>query len=196
MIFDILPLTEQEIINIITRESEDNHGFIFRIDYDNNDKLILSEANIVQSDIAIPKYNIKKQPRYIMITAANKSDHSGRMKVSLYGKKIKPNNKNEYISIYRKDENTIDYVGSLKNIDMTINEYDEYVKLFLRNENLIQFIRYTNGQYDVYADKAFIDDELLRRQGYIVIRDRFTGDVNVYTHNNLLYTKNIKGEII
>lgn len=131
-----------------------------------------------------------------MITAANKSDHSGRMKVSLYNTRITPNNKNQYISIYRKDQNTISYDGSLKSIDMTTNEFKQYAQLFIRNENLIQFIRYTNGKYDSYADKAFIDDENLRRQGYNVIRDRFTGSADVYDQNNkLVYIKNIGGDI-
>lgn len=190
-----LPLTEQEIIEVLKRDAEVNSGFIFRVDYD-NDQLILSEANISQVDLGIQKYNKKKQPRYIMITAANKSDHSGRMKVSLYNTRITPNNKNQYISIYRKDQNTISYDGSLKSIDMTTNEFKQYVQLFIRNENLIQFIRYTNGKYDTYADKAFIDDENLRRQGYNVIRDRFTGIADVYDQNNkLVYIKNIGGDI-
>ena len=190
-----LPLTEQQIIEVLKRDAEVNSGFIFRVDYD-NDQLILSEANISQVDLGIPKYNKKKQPRYIMITAANKSDHSGRMKVSLYNTRITPNNKNQYISIYRKDQNTISYDGSLKSIDMTTNEFKQYVQLFIRNENLIQFIRYTNGKYDSYADKAFIDDENLRRQGYNVIRDRFTGSADVYDQNNkLVYIKNIGGDI-
>jgi hypothetical protein len=190
-----LPLTEQEIIEVLKRDAEVNSGFIFRVDYD-NDQLILSEANISQVDLGIQKYNKKKQPRYIMITAANKSDHSGRMKVSLYNTRITPNNKNQYISIYRKDQNTISYDGSLKSIDMTTNEFKQYAQLFIRNENLIQFIRYTNGKYDSYADKAFIDDENLRRQGYNVIRDRFTGSADVYDQNNkLVYIKNIGGDI-
>ena len=46
------------------------------------------------------------------------------------------------------------------------------------------------------ADKAFIDDENLRRQGYNVIRDRFTGSADVYDQNNkLVYIKNIGGDI-
>ena len=71
-------------------------------------------------------------------------------------------------------------------------ELNQYKNLFERNENLIQFIRYSSGMYDARIDNAIIEDEMLRSQGYIVARDRNTGNRSVYdSNNNLLYTTNI-----
>lgn len=109
MIFNNI-LTEQEILNIIMEDNVGESVFIFRSIYDENtnditlsnfefdDNGVLLEANINQVQLGIERLNYKKDPRYIMITGS--SSHSGRMKVSLHGKRITNNNKDQYISIY------------------------------------------------------------------------------------------------
>lgn len=205
MIFDNT-LTEQQIVENFIKEGGEGKGFIFKSYYDEeNNKIILSnlyydennimhEENIRQDKLGIikDKHNKKKPYRYVMVTGAAMADHPGRLKVSDCGVKIKPNNKNQYISIYRQNKNTISYEGNYRNINMTCDELNQYKNLFERNENLIQFIRYSSGMYDARIDNAIIEDEMLRSQGYIVIRDRNTGSRSVYdSNNNLLYTTNI-----
>ena len=204
MIFNNI-LTEQEILNIIMEDNVGESGFIFRSIYDENtnditlsnfefdDNGVLLEANINQAQLGIERLNYKKDPRYIMITGS--SSHSGRMKVSLHGKRITNNNKDQYISIY-KSNNTIHYIGDLNNIQMNKKEYNVYVNLFERNNNLIQFAKISNGSYDYFIDKAFINDEDLRRKGYSVIRDSHNGNAYIYLNNKLVKCINIKGEEI
>lgn len=103
---------------------------------------------------------------------------------------------NDYISIFRKDKNTIDYNGSLKNIDMSSSEYEFYKNLFIRNENIINLIKNGKGKYDQYADKIFISDEQRRISGLTVNRGP-DGDAEIYDNKGkLLYMENIKGEKI
>ena len=132
-----------------------------------------------------------------MITGTDKVGHNGRMKVSKYGVRIsRSTSHNDYISIYRKNDTTIDYEGDLSKINMDNTEYNFYVNLFLRNEILINLAQ--NDKYIKYIDQAFISDEKDRRNnGHIVIRNQENGNADVYDkNNNYLYTKNIKGERI
>lgn len=186
---EIKNLTRNEFINIDYNEYD--FGFMFESYYD--DKLLLMiEANINQIYLGIP--NGKKQPRNIMITGTENVSHSGRMKISLYGKPITRNNHNEYIEIYRKNKNTITYIGNLKDINMSNKEYKLYEDLFIRNENLIQFVSNSKGEYKEYIDSAFIHDEKLRREGYIVERDPKNGNVYIYLPNgDLVKVKSITG---
>lgn len=195
-------LTEQDIMENFIKGTGEERGFIFKAYYNEglilnnlrrgNDNII-NEDNIDQDLLSIPK--IKRQDsRFVMITGASTASHPGRMKVSAPGERIRRNNKNNYISIYRKDKTTINCEGKLSDINMNNKEYKLYINLFLRNEDLIQFARYDNGMYSQFIDAAFINDEKLRRDGYIVKRDRNTGAVAVYYNNKLLYTKNIGGE--
>ena len=160
------------------------------------DEEIIEEANINSSDIKAPSKQGKI--RYIMITGSGISSHNGRMKVSKHGVRITRNTSHkDYISIYRKNNNTIDYEGNLKDIKMSNSEYQYYVDLFIRNESLIQIIKFGNGKYDSYADRAFIDDENDRLSGLIVRCNEINGDADVYnTEGKLLYRRNIRGEKI
>ena len=148
MIFDNT-LTEQQIVENFIKEGGEGKGFIFKSYYDEeNNKIILSnlyydenniihEENIDQRNLGIPLWKKKSMPRYIMITGSDESSHGGRMKVSLNGEHINNKNKINYISIYRKNNNSITYEGDFKNIKITIKEYELYEKLFLRNEDLL-----------------------------------------------------------
>ena len=201
-----LPLTEQEKFNIVRRDANIANGFIFKSVYDSNniilsnftydDNGLLMEQNIDQDNLGIPRSDNKRNSRYIMITGGDEAQHPGRMKVSSYGSKIKRNNKNQYISIYRSNKDTISYVGDLHDIDMSHSELLEYEDLFQRNEALIQYVRFSNGKYNDYIDNAFVNDENLRKCGYNVIRDRNTGNAMIYKDNILVRKENIKGEII
>ena len=71
----------------------------------------MHEANIDQRNLGIPLWKKKSMPRYIMITGSDESSHGGRMKVSLNGEHINNKNKINYISIYRKNNNSITYEG-------------------------------------------------------------------------------------
>lgn len=208
MIFDNT-LTEQQMVENFIKEGGEGKGFIFKSYYDEeNNKIILSnlyydennimhEENIDQRNLGIPLWKKKSMPRYIMITGSDESSHGGRMKVSLNGEYINKKNKINYISIYRKNNNSITYEGDFKNIKITIKEYELYEKLFLRNEDLIWSIYFNRGMFGKYPDKAFINDEDRRRKGMIVIRDRYTGNAKIYDkNNNLIRVENIKGEII
>lgn len=119
------------------------------------------------------------------------------MKVSKHGEALsRATNHNNYISIFRKDKDTIEYNGNLKNIDMISSEYEFYKNLFIRNENIIQLIKNGKGKYDEYVDQAFISDEQRRIFGLVVHRDQ-DGNAKIYDNNgNLLYEENIKGEKI
>lgn len=144
-------LTENEkvkaFIESVVEHDGDNTGFIFKSYYNEetneiilndlycDENNIIYEANISQKDLYIKKSKNNSNPRYIMITGSDESSHGGRMKVSINGKHINPNNKNQYISIYRKDDNTISYIGNLSDIKMNKKEYKIYEDLFLRNED-------------------------------------------------------------
>lgn len=210
MIFDNT-LTEQQIVENFIKEGGEGKGFIFKSYYDEeNNKIILSnlyydennimhEANISQKQLGMPK--VKKQnPRYIMITGGSTSGHAGRMKVSAPGVTIDRGNKSKYISIYRKDKDTITYKSQnpgmgYKDIGMSNAEYKQYEDLFKRNENLIQFAR-SHPEYEQYIDAAMIHDENMRNKGYIVNRDKISGNAIVLSGNDCISYKNIKGENI
>lgn len=208
MIFNNI-LTEQEILNIIMEYNVVESGFIFRSIYDENtnditlsnfefdDNGVLLEANISQKDLNIKLRKNQFNPRYVVIIGGDQASHSGRMKVSKNGIKIKRgDNVNDYISIYN-DGNGIEYKGNLSNLHMDSKELNEYINLFSRNEDLIQFIRYSNNKYDHLADAAFINDEALRNAGYVVTRDRKNGNRYIYDENgNLLCKENIMGDKI
>ena len=196
-------LTEQEKIENFIKEAGEEKGFIFKVYYDEENKKvvlnnlyrdnnnIIHEANIDQKKLHMKKYNKRAESRYIMITGSSNAKHPGRMKVSKPGIKINSNNHINYISIYRKDKDTICCDGSIKNIDMSKDEYNNYVNLFIRNENIIQLARSNNGKYDKYLDNAFINDEKYRANGYIVDRD-ISGNVKIYDKNGNI----IKDEMI
>lgn len=115
------------------------------------------------------------------------------MKVSMNGIRINQNNKSDYISIY-DNGNEIDISGNINNIHMDKKEYKLYEDLYRRNEDLIQFCN-NHHEYDAVIDKAFIMDEKLRRDGYIVIRNRKDGSFEVYdNNNNLIRSGGIKEE--
>ena len=83
----------------------------------NSDEFI-EEANISSKDIKAPGKS-KQDPRSIMITGADSSSHEGRMKVSKRGVNInRKTSHNDYISIYRKNQNTVTYDGKLENINI------------------------------------------------------------------------------
>lgn len=160
------------------------------------DEQTILEANINTKDISAP-HKGKGNYRYIMITGSGISSHNGRMKVSKPGIKItRSTSYEDYISIYRSNDNTIVYEGDLKEIKMTDSEYQYYINLFLRNEVLIQIVKAGNGKYDPYVDKAFTDDEKARLRGLIVNR-KANGDVEAYKSDSTLeYRRNIRGEDI
>lgn len=77
---------------------------------------------------------------------------------------------------------------------MSNKEYKLYEDLFIRNENLIQFVSNSKGEYKEYIDNAFIHDEKLRREGYIVERDPKNGNAYIYLPNgDLVKVKSITG---
>ena len=80
------------------------------------------------------------------------------MKVSMQGVPINRTNQDKYISIYRKNKNTVTFEGRLNNIKMSSSEYEMYVDLFLRNEDLIQYAN-IRPENEEFIDKAFIKDE-------------------------------------
>lgn len=82
-----------------------------------------------------------------------------------------------------------------KDIGMSNAEYKQYEDLFKRNENLIQFARF-HPEYEQYIDTAIINDENMRNKGYIVNRDKISGNVIVLSGNDCISYKNIKGENI
>lgn len=188
-------LTEKEIVEKMIKESNYDYGFIFRIDYVEDENGCIQEGNINSDLVGAP--NKKGNSRYIMITSAGSAKHPGRMKVSKPGSQIsRSTSYNDYIEIYRKNATTITYDGNIKNINMKNKELDFYINLFIENENLIQFIRFNNGQYDDYIDSAFVRDIQARMSGLIVNRDR-NGNAEIYNINGaFLYRENIKGEKI
>lgn len=161
-----------------------------------DDEHTVLEANIDTRDISAP-HKGKGNYRYIMITGSGVSSHNGRMKVSKYGIKITRNTSHEdYISIYRSNNNAIVHDGDLKEIKMSDTEYQYYVNLFLRNEVLIQMVKTGKGEYDPYVDNALVDDEKSRLAGLIVNR-KMNGDVEAYKPDGTLeYRRNIRGEYI
>jgi len=161
-----------------------------------DDEYSILEANISVDQIGAPK-NKNKKPRNILITGSGDSSHQGRMKVSKYGKNItRKSSHDDYISIYRKDKNTISYDGNLKNIDMKPSEYEYYKELFIRNENIIQLVKDEKGKYDEYVDDVLIQDEQNRLNGFTVIRDK-DGNASIYNKDGKLdHKENIKGEEI
>lgn len=102
----------------------------------------------------------------------------------------------DYISIYRKNKDLIEFNGDLNKIKMNSKEYDYYKNLFIRNENLIQLVKQGNGKYDRYVDDALISDEKRRLSGLTVTRDN-DGNASIYDKDgNLLYKENIRRERI
>ena len=158
---------------------------------------ILLEANISSKDIKAPG-KPKQDPRSIMITGADLSSHEGRMKVSKRGVNInRKTSHNDYISIYRKNQNTVTYIGDLENIDMTESEYQFYKDLFIRNENIIKIARHDTGRMGAYVDDALIRDEKCRSRGLTVDRD-IDGYATISKKNSkgeseVLYREDIKG---
>lgn len=156
---------------------------------------MIEEANINTKDISAP-HKGNSNYRYIMITGSGSASHAGRMKVSKNGVRIsRTTSHKDYISIHKSTDNTIVYEGDLKEIKMNNSEYQYYVDLFIRNQELIQLVK--TGKYDNYIDNAIIEDENARLSGLIVKRDATNGNAEVYnTAGQLLYRKNIKGEMI
>ena len=198
-------LTENEKVKMFIESAieDDNSCFIFKSYYDEeanelilnnlyyNENGIIHEENISQKDLGIKMRKNQNKPRYVMITG--KTNHGGRMKVSMNGIRINQNNKSDYISIY-DNGNEIDISGNINNIHMDKKEYKLYEDLYRRNEDLIQFCN-NHHEYDAVIDKAFIMDEKLRRDGYIVIRNRKDGSFEVYdNNNNLIRSGGIKEE--
>lgn len=161
---------------------------------------VIFESNINVTKIGAPGSK-NKSHRNIMITGSGSSSHQGRMKVSKPGVSInRATSHNDYISIFRKDKNTIAFDGDLKDIKMNTSEYQYYENLFIRNENIIQLVKTGKGKYDNYVDDALIRDEQLRMQHKIVERD-VDGNASIYKIDKegnwvLLYKENIKGEKI
>ena len=183
-------LTLRDVVNIIHEQVGEDYRFIYRTEcYD--DHVVLNEANIDQDELGIC-YK-QKASRFVMITGSSNSKHHGRMKVSARGIPINRTNKDKYISIYRKNKNTITFEGSLRNIKMSSYEYEMYIDLFLRNEELIQYAN-TNPENEKYIDAAFIRDENLRHLGAVVKRSRDTGDAVIYYQDGTIKYENIKGE--
>ena len=97
-------LTLRDVVNIIHEQVGEDYRFIYRTEcYD--DHVVLNEANIDQDELGIC-YK-QKASRFVMITGSSNSKHHGRMKVSARGIPINRTNKDKYISIYRKNKNTI-----------------------------------------------------------------------------------------
>lgn len=185
-------LTLRDVVNIIHEQVGEDYRFIYRTEcYD--DHVVLNEANIDQDELGIC-YK-QKASRFVMITGSSNSKHHGRMKVSARGIPINRTNKDKYISIYRKNKNTITFEGSLRNIKMSSYEYEMYIDLFLRNEELIQYAN-THPENEKYIDAAFIRDENLRHLGAVVKRSRDTGDAVIYYQDGTIKYENIKGEEI
>ena len=183
-------LTLREVVNIIHEQVGEEYRFIYRTEcYD--DHVVLNEANIDQDELGIC-YK-QKASRFVMITGSSNSKHHGRMKVSARGIPINRTNKDKYISIYRKNKNTITFEGSLRNIKMSSYEYEMYIDLFLRNEELIQYTN-THPENEKYIDAAFIRDENLRHLGAVVKRSRDTWDAVIYYQDGTIKYENIKGE--
>lgn len=183
-------LTLRDVVNIIHEQVGEDYRFIYRTEcYD--DHVVLNEANIDQDELGIC-YK-QKASRFVMITGSSNSKHHGRMKVSARGIPINRTNKDKYISIYRKNKNTITFEGSLRNIKMSSYEYEMYIDLFLRNEELIQYAN-THPENEKYIDAAFIRDENLRHLGSVVKRSRDTGDAVIYYQDGTIKYENIKGE--
>lgn len=159
------------------------------------DEEIIEEANINSSDIGAPSK--QGNVRYIMITNSGKSSHQGRMKVSKPGVRISnKSSHNDYISIYRKNKNSIEFDGDLKKIDMKSKEYKFYEDLFIRNEKLIQLVKTSNGKYDNYVDDALVSDEKRRLLGCTINRDD-NGNADIYDeHGKFSHRENIRGEEI
>lgn len=183
-------LTLRDVVNIIHEQVGEDYRFIYRTEcYD--DHVVLNEANIDQDELGIC-YK-QKASRFVMITGSSNSKHHGRRKVSARGIPINRTNKDKYISIYRKNKNTITFEGSLRNIKMSSYEYEMYIDLFLRNEELIQYAN-THPENEKYIDAAFIRDENLRHLGAVVKRSRDTGDAVIYYQDGTIKYENIKGE--
>ena len=183
-------LTLRDVVNIIHEQVGEDYRFIYRTEcYD--DHVVLNEANIDQDELGIC-YK-QKASRFVMITGNSNSKHHGRMKVSARGIPINRTNKDKYISIYRKNKNTITFEGSLRNKKMSSYEYEMYIDLFLRNEELIQYAN-THPENEKYIDAAFIRDENLRYLGAVVKRSRDTGDAVIYYQDGTIKYENIKGE--
>ena len=183
-------LTLRDVVNIIYEQVGEDYRFIYRTEcYD--DHVVLNEANIDQDELGIC-YK-QKASRFVMITGSSNSKHHGRMKVSARGIPINRTNKDKYISIYRKNKNTITFEGSLRDIKMSSYEYEMYIDLFLRNEELIQYAN-THPENEKYIDAAFIRDENLRHLGAVVKRSRDTGDAVIYYQDGTIKYENIKGE--
>ena len=183
-------LTLRDVVNIIHEQVGEDYRFIYRTEcYD--DHVVLNEANIDQDELGIC-YK-QKASRFVMITGSSNSKHHGIMKVSARGIPINRTNKDKYISIYRKNKNTITFEGSLRNIKMSSYEYEMYIDLFLRNEELIQYAN-THPENEKYIDAAFIRDENLRHLGAVVKRSRDTGDAVIYYQDRTIKYENIKGE--
>ena len=167
------------------------------LNIDLNETEIIEEANISSKEIKAPGKK-KESPRNILISGADKSSHEERMKVSKRGVSISQSTSHKnYISIYRKNKNTITFDGDLDNIDMSSSEYKFYEDLFIRNENIIKIARY-NDQYKRYADIAFVKDEKYRSEGKAVVRD-IDGNATIYKDASMTkidHRENIKGEEI
>lgn len=102
-------LTLRDVVNIIHEQVGEEYRFIYRTEcYD--DHVVLNEANIDQRSLGI---QTNKRPRFVMITGSSKSKHHGRMKVSMQGVPINRTNQDKYISIYRKNKNTVTFEGRL-----------------------------------------------------------------------------------
>lgn len=155
------------------------------------------EANISVDKINAPTPKKKnKRPRNILITGSGESSHGARMKVSKPGESIsRRTSHNDYISIYRYDDDTITYKGNLKDIGMDSSEYKYYEDLFIRNENIIQLVKTGDGKYDQYVDDALIRDEQRRLNGYEINRDK-NGNAEIYKGNKLIEKENIRGDKI
>ena len=190
-------LTEKEIVEKLIKESEYESGIILRIDYDNEENIgTLQEANIPAEELNAPQKR-KEKSRYILISGSQTAKHPGRMKISKRGSSIsRGTSHNNYIEVYKKNDNTITHDGNINNISMSSKELKFYYDLFSRNYNIIQMVKDGDNKYNEYIDNALVKDEQLRNSGKIVKRDT-VGNVSVYDkNNNLLYKEDITGKKI
>lgn len=186
-------LTESEIIELLT-DNEYGKIFIYKCDYNiNKHYAYICEVNLPSYRVGMSKKDSPNSTRYITITASSGS-HSGRMKISKIGTKIARNSSNNYISLmYDKGEVKLDKNNKLSpsDIGMDKKEYDSYCDLFERNNDLIQFalIKSADGKYDTEIDFALMDDERVRSDGGIAIRNKDNGSVKyIYSpKNNIVY---------
>ena len=172
-------------------------AIVLKCEFDENNICISDVRDIAidEGNISTNSLQMKGNSRYIMITGTENAKHGPRMKISAVGGKVNRSGASNLISIYYdKGDVILDSKCNIKSIGMKNKEFNTYKDLYMRNLEIINLANDpTKAQY---VDDALIHDELARRNGYNVSRNK-NGDGIVTTYDGSIVKHiNIKGDEI